>query len=204
MRPICLLRKALVSIIFSAIGLFAGIASAAAIQQVNASGELTGAVGVNVGGTLYDVAFVDGTCFAVFSGCDQASDFAFTNAADAAVAAQALIDQVFLDTGLGMFDTQPELTLGCEPGINFCAALVPSSTIAGAVTGGAALNVPAVLGDFPTVFAVNSLDDTAATGGENLVWAVFSAQSLPAPSTLALIGVAVAGVGFSRRKRIEK
>ena len=57
----------------------------AATLLVNGSGILLGAEGVNVGGTLYDVEFVDGTCIALFDGCDLAADdFTFTTQAAAA------------------------------------------------------------------------------------------------------------------------
>jgi len=83
---------------------------------IDGGGQLTGASGVDVGGTLYDVTFVDGTCIDVFNGCSQ-SDFFFHNNASAFSAAQALLDQVFLNSGLGNFDSIPSLTLGCESSI---------------------------------------------------------------------------------------
>ena len=93
-----------------------------AVLLVNGSGLLTGATGVNVGGTLYDVEFVDGTCIAVFDGCDDGSDFALRTLSEAEAASQALLDQVFLDVpGLGMFDSTPSLTYGCPGDIdNVC------------------------------------------------------------------------------------
>lgn len=33
---------------------------------IDGGGQLTGATGVDVGGTLYDVTFMDGTCIAMF------------------------------------------------------------------------------------------------------------------------------------------
>lgn len=81
--------------------------------QVNGSGILTGATDVNVGGTLYDVQFLDGTCAALFSGCDQPTDFAFQTQANALLASQALLDQVILNSTLGNFDIAPNLTQGC-------------------------------------------------------------------------------------------
>jgi len=77
-------------------------------------GQLMGASGVDVGGTLYDVAFLDGTCIDLFNGCDDPSDFTFTDSASAILAAQALRDQVFVDGPDGFFDSIPELTNGCE------------------------------------------------------------------------------------------
>ena len=78
---------------------------------------------MTVGGTLYNVEFVDGTCAAVFTGCDATSDLTFTTSADALTAGQALLDQVFLDGSAGNFDSHPERTLGCPP--DSCVALVP-------------------------------------------------------------------------------
>jgi hypothetical protein len=74
--------------------LIAGGAQAATLNVVG--GQLHGAFGVDVGGTLYNVEFLDGTCIALFNGCDAVSDFTFQSSALAASASQALLDQVFL------------------------------------------------------------------------------------------------------------
>ena len=50
-------------------------ASAATLNVVG--GQLMGASGVDVGGILYDVEFLDGTCIDLFSGCDESADFDF-------------------------------------------------------------------------------------------------------------------------------
>jgi len=78
-----------------AVGLLAGPMAAHAVTlQINDSGILTGATGVEVGGTLYNVHFLDGTCADLFNGCDNAADdFAFTTKGDAQTAAPALLDQ---------------------------------------------------------------------------------------------------------------
>ena len=89
-----------------------GSASAASLNVVG--GQLLDASGVAVGGNLYDVQFMDGTCIDLYDGCDEASDFTFTDFASASLAAQALLDQVFLDGASGSFDTSPHLTTGCE------------------------------------------------------------------------------------------
>lgn len=47
----------------------------AATLLVNDDGILTGANGVNVGGTFFDVRFATGTCIELFSGCDEVEDF---------------------------------------------------------------------------------------------------------------------------------
>jgi len=90
--------------------LVASSAQAATLNVVG--GQLLGASDVLVDGSLYNVEFLDGTCIDLYSGCDDVSDFTFQTQAAALLAAQALLDQVFLD-GADLFDTNPELTFGC-------------------------------------------------------------------------------------------
>ena len=69
--------------------IFLATSGAQAAVPVIVGGELLGATGVNVGGTVYDVQFVEGTCVDLYGGCDDLSDFTFTNLADALLAGQA-------------------------------------------------------------------------------------------------------------------
>ena len=80
------MRSAAVAV--AALFLVTTAASAAPILQVT-GGILTGATGVDVGGTLYDVELLDGSCVSVFSGCDDVSDFAFQTEAEANAAGTA-------------------------------------------------------------------------------------------------------------------
>jgi hypothetical protein len=111
---------------FAMIGLLvvAQPASAATIL-VNGSGQLTGATGVNVAGTFYDVSFTNESCVTRYEGCDEVSDFLFTNLSAASAASQALLDQVFVDGTSGLFDTVPGLTFGCLAATPECYALTP-------------------------------------------------------------------------------
>lgn len=84
------------------------------ILDVDGSGQLLGASGVDVNGTLYDVQFMDGTCAALFTGCDSEEDFVFNNLMDALAASDALLAQVLLDSPSGQFDSMPHLTVGCS------------------------------------------------------------------------------------------
>lgn len=83
--------------------------AAAATLTVNGDGILTGARGVTINGSLYDVTFFDGSCVDAFGECDSEDDYS-VRFADAVPFAQALLDQVFV----GVFDTNPERTLGCS------------------------------------------------------------------------------------------
>lgn len=95
----------------------------AAALQVDESGKLTGAKDVSVNGNLYDVEFAAGTFQSVFgSQQNYVMDLEFGRAAT-----NALFEQVFIDGEFGMFDSDPNLTSGCE-GIstsNYCGVMTP-------------------------------------------------------------------------------
>lgn len=129
------MRK-IVSAIVATLALMASPALGAVALQINSSGQLTGATGLSVRDprfdgivsfSTYDVAFVEGTCTSVFTGCDEDSDFALSDAGGdglgAYYGAQALLDQVFT----GIYDTFPALTFGCGAP-TFCEAIIPFHT----------------------------------------------------------------------------
>jgi hypothetical protein len=108
----------------------ATVVQAAPVLLVDVNGKLTGAENVQVGANLYDLEFVDGTCGEVFRSCDLGlidlglPDFAFTTEGDARLAAQAILDHVFVDAPLGNFDTGVQNIRGCIiPEV--CTAYVP-------------------------------------------------------------------------------
>ena len=81
---------------------------ASAVVLLTSGGQLTGATGVMVNGTSYDVSFAPQTCAP-----DHCSG-PITDQATAMAVAQALLDQVFVDGPLGQFDSDPALTNGCS------------------------------------------------------------------------------------------
>ena len=95
----------------------------AVVLDVDSTGHLMGATNVDVNGASYDVQFLDGSCISRFLNCNP-DLFAFNNEADATAASQALLDSVFIDSTLGLFDTDPELTSGCLS-TEVCAVLTP-------------------------------------------------------------------------------
>ena len=198
------------------ISIFCSSISYGAVLNIQ-NGNLFGATGVDVNGALYDVSFLDGTCIELYDGCDENTDFPFTNPADLndgvllGVAMQALLDQVFIDSTLGAFDTEPELMNGCNV-TGGCRVSTPLWANVGAGTAG-------------VFFAFNSnqqdtegAKDLVGSGGgtrtfdtrpnsptaEDIsVYAVWNGTAVvPIPSAIWLFGSGLLGlVGLARHKK---
>jgi hypothetical protein len=181
--------------------------SASPILLVNASGVLTGALNVVVGGTFYDVAFVDTSCVAAYSGCDASSDFSFTTAADAQAASQALLDQVFVNGPSGNFDTSPALTFGCTSSLVHCQAWTPYALGGQAVALSAlATNGPGVDSDFVAFAGVANSASFAAFVDSTLAQWTPAAAAVPEPTSMILLGTGLAGLAARgyRRARCKR
>jgi hypothetical protein len=180
--------------------------AAAATQIVNGSRQLTGATGVIVNGTSYDVEFVDGTCAALFGGCDSVSDFTFQSQTDASAAAYSLVHQVFLNTTAGQFDSVPSLILGCgDTFTGSCGAVIPYGLSDAAPFAEEAYNCREDL--FFCADNVKFNNNLALTNDltiyPDLVWARFtpSAAAVPEPSTWAMMLLGFGAIGFAARWR---
>jgi PEP-CTERM motif-containing protein len=169
-------------------------------------GRLIGASGVNVGGTLYDVEFVDANCVEVFGGCDDVSDFAFQSQTDAIAAAHALFDQVWVDGVLGLFDTVPALINGCSESFDeLCHAWIPYGTVDSASYQALkGRNSDSEVGDliiFVDVQIPWKADITNPVTSQENIYAKFQprAVSVPEPSALLLLGTSLVGLVCIRR-----
>ena len=167
---------------------------------IDGNGILTGATGVNVDGSLYDVEFLDGTCASVFNGCDSISDFAFNSLNSANLGAQALLDQVFL----GIYDTNPFLTRGCtDP--NLCYVLIPTQLSSGFALGGMSINQTGSgdgLNTFGGGFSQFDITNiTTATWGRFTYTGQAQVAAVPEPSTWAMMLLGFGGIGIAMRKR---
>jgi hypothetical protein len=164
-------------------------------------GILTGATNVDVGGSFYDVVFVDGTCAAVFTGCDDPTDFIFPQAT-AAAASQALLDQVFLDGPLGQFDSNPNLTFGCS-GTFVCQALTPYSVSGATMSAGDAMNYDTSGFGIDGAGVIGTPNvDLSLTGAKVFAkWTAAAPTPVPEPATVTLLGLGLTAVVTSRRRR---
>jgi len=91
------------------------------------NGVLLGAEGVNINGEMYNVSFQGAPCTLLFNGCNDTSDFFFTDVSLGQAANLALLNQVFIDTQAGLFDSNPSLTNGCTSSTSFCGVITPVS-----------------------------------------------------------------------------
>ncbi len=191
--------KKLLPLCVLVLGLGVGQAHASAILQIDGAGFLTGATGVMVNGTAYDVSFQAGSCNSVFNGCDPVEDLLFTSAASALAASQALLDQVFLGEnivgdpfGPGFFDSHPGLTQGCTAAaFNVCIAQTPYGFSQGTfLLLGIATNYGPVTGRTDEASLSNIVGGGTVTSGIQTfaVWSVSPVATVPEPSTVALLG----------------
>lgn len=214
-------------IILAAAAAFAAMVSSPAASAnpiLNGDGKLIGATGVNVGGTVYDVTFLDGTCEIVFGSCDPSTKWDFFGMPAATVAAQALLDQVFV----GTFD-EPFSTIGC--GGPYCQVQIPF--------GGGYMDHPPPIGPlfmYQFVGAINASEaqpcctttftdpwgqthtvvsietDRAQWGpvgaagsdtgySDTTVFARFSLSAVPEPATWLTMLLGFSGIGLAMRRR---
>lgn len=178
-------------------------AHAAPVLIVNGSGILEGAKNVSVLGTLYDVTFADGTCAAIFSGCDQNSDFLFQNVTVAAAAAVALRDTVFLDSAAGLFDSVPALIAGCVGTLEACFTYTPyMMSGSNAIVSFVANWIPTTADTAGPGGARTPLDDSSLHSNTNYaIWSLSPVQPIPEPGSWVLISLGLASLAVVRRRR---
>jgi hypothetical protein len=165
---------------------FAPAASAAKLN-IDSTGQLLGADGVDVGGTLYDVEFLDGTCLEVFNGC---ADFLFTfqSHEDSVLASSALANQVFGGPNANtIYDNDPSLTNGITD-VGLGSIFTPHGELSGRVAVTRFENYKTESFDRVGCAILNSctiVADISLTPFGNAVWASWS-PVIPAPTPITI------------------
>jgi len=171
----------------------------AATLDIDQDGLLIGATDVNVDGTLFELRFRDGTFFDIFT---DASGLDATTATKAEAFSHALLDQVFLDTEDGLFDTDPELTFGC-PNTLTCIVFTPFSVDGNSVMSITAFNRTEVtLLDEVRELPADSNGDGDFSQATTWVYADWTVQVVPIPAAAWLFGSALGLLGWMRRRTV--
>jgi hypothetical protein len=170
---------------------------------------LLGADNVEVNGSFYNVRFLDGTCVALFYGCNDATDFVFNTEQTATAAAVALLSQVFVDGDEGTFDTDPGLTWGCSRFSTTCLAYTPFLSNGRVFRAMYESDRPDKLVDYSDCLFFNQFlndcsihSDFGAGGAGARVFAVWSlpvVASAPGAAMILLMGIA--GLLVSQRRK---
>jgi hypothetical protein len=173
-------------------------------------GHLLGATGVDVGGSLYDVTFYDGSCSGYYINCNPAN-FTFHDKASADLASAALLAQVFKDGAQGNFDTLPDLTFGCNQN---CNAYTAYATVAPNFQNSDVKTSYAYNASVESADAVGSLTFYATAflqQQNNMVFAVWSPQetgttvsAVPEPTESAMMVMGLGVLALLRRKSARK
>jgi len=172
---------------------------ASALPTLNVvGGQLYGASGVDVNGTMYDVSFLNGTLYSIFG---TPPSFTFTTQSLAIDASEALLNQVLLDTASGNFDSQPELTNGLElpyAGYLYTPFAYNTST---------AIFSAAVIENTHDVDTVYTLTTPSVLNFWSIPdyvyarWTQTSIAPVPEPSTIILLGIGLGGLVVVRRRK---
>ena len=194
------------------VGLLYAAPSVAAVLHIDPlTNNLTGVSGISVDGNVYNVTFVEGTCVDLFNGCDEKTDFFFQDTATAFAAFEGLMNQALIDGPLGQFDSNPQLTYGCDNDpffSRFCTIYAPiladevglnglvfaelSNNIADNLDSTTGLLLSAPL----SINADTSLNDWAVFG----VWSGANVSTVPVPAAIWLFGSGLIGLVGMRKK----
>ncbi len=183
------------TLIASALALSVSAPASAVVLNIQ-DNILMGATGVDVGGTLYDVSFVDG----IFG----QNITAFTTQQTAYQASQALLSQVFT----GNFDSLKSFTNGCTS-ISVCNTYTPYALSTSVVSLAYTVNSYRDLSDTAYKFTSFSTKASASDSGINIArWSLSTpavsavTTAVPEPETYAMFLAGLGLMGFASRRKL--
>jgi hypothetical protein len=201
---------------------FLSLTTNAALLNIQMNGPGTAddvLLGINnlvVGSTTYNVLFKDGSCESLFSGCDNSfSDFDFTTSSDAAGASTSLQEAIKTLNG-GFFGSNVDQIFGLSVPFRgvFTDILVPYEIVQPQPKRPPLLDAPppppsqSLLNyrGFTLNFTNSSTPYDRNIGTTHItrgfeVYADFTIVPVPTPHTVAIFGLGLAGLGWSRRKK---
>jgi hypothetical protein len=189
------------SLAAAALALSGSATLAAPVLLKNAQSVLTGVDDIDIGGTLYDVAFGGGACGLYFGNACMSTFFSSLGQASAA---QSALLSALTPAGLS-----PGAIEGCDGfsnGVSSCTILTAYPTNNSNVASALSLLVSAgSLAAGPTV-NLPSFTNAGANGRTYALWSSASvdpvANDVPEPGTLASVALALGlAAGVTRRKR---
>ena len=168
---------------------------------LNSDGLVSSISGIEANNTIYQVDFIDGTCFELFEECDSEIDFIFESEAQALAAGTAMLQQLN-DYGApliagGALNGEPG-GVGCNL-VGSCEYVIPYQLVG--LDGVEVVVVQNQTGDTPdSIFgAAFHISDFNTGAFDFYTYAVFSETNVPAPINFGMFLVGLLFLVYGSR-----